>query len=102
TSRDSIVGTSIAWLIPSSWTVNSHSGAVKFGRYIIRRPAKVFVSTVPTPAMWYGGTLMSAASSSSAAANSTVWSTEETRGEGRGAPPFGLVGGPPVFHTTPR
>ena len=70
--RSSMVGTTVAVVTASSPTSRTHSSASKLGRYTIFRPAYRFDRAALTPAMWYGGTQISAASSGSAAANSTV------------------------------
>ena len=65
-------GTTIAFVMFSARTVASHSAGSKAGSVTTRRPANRLLSTFETPAMWYGGTLISAASSVSALPNSTV------------------------------
>ena len=70
--RSSMVGTTVADVTPSAPTSRTHSVASKWCRYTIFRPAYRFDSAAPTPAMWYGGTQISAASPGSAEANSTV------------------------------
>ena len=72
TMRSSIVGTTVADVTPSSLTRRTHSRASKLVRYTIFRPAYRFDSAADTPAMWYGGTQISAASLGSAESNSTV------------------------------
>ena len=71
-TRPNIVGTTMALVIPSRTIVCTHVAGSKLSRYTILRPAYVDDSTAATPAMWYGGTATSAASSSSALPSSTV------------------------------
>ena len=72
TMRSSIVGTTVADVTPSAPTRRTHSLASKLVRYTIFRPAYRLDSAALTPAMWYGGTQISAASSGAAEPNSTV------------------------------
>lgn len=72
TMRSSMVGTTVAVVTFSVLISRTHSCASKLGRYTILRPAYRFDSAALTPAMWYGGTQISAASVSAAAPNSTV------------------------------
>lgn len=67
-----MVGTTVAEVTPSVRTSSTHRWASKCLRYTIFRPAYGLDSAAPTPAMWYGGTQISAASSGCADANSTV------------------------------
>ncbi len=53
----------MAWVIFSSAAVRTHSVASKAGRYMMRRPEYSELSTAAMPAMWYGGTQISCASS---------------------------------------
>ena len=71
--RSSIVGTTVADVTPSV-ADQPHPLARRrsWCRYTIFRPAYRFDSAAPTPAMWYGGTQISAASPGSAESNSTV------------------------------
>ena len=68
-----MVGTTMAWVMR---LVGARRGPTRrrrtAGRYTIRRPLKMPDRIAAMPAMWYGGTLTSAASSSSAPMNSTV------------------------------
>ena len=69
--RPSIVGTTMACVIVSDTARRTHSAASNVGRYMIRRPAYKDDSTAATPAMWYGGTQISCASSAQQPRNST-------------------------------
>ena len=70
--RSSMVGTTVAAVTPSSRTSRIHSRGSNWRRYTIFRPAYRLDDAALTPAMWYGGTQISAASSGSAESNSTV------------------------------
>ena len=75
TMRSSMVGTTVAWVTPSRWTVAIHSSAVNRGSGTMRRPIQVELRTDATPAMWNGGTDTIAASSSPALNGSIVFIT---------------------------
>src|SRR5580704_17404631 len=77
--RPSIVGTTMAWVMRSSLATRTHSAASNDGRYMIRRPEYSELNTAETPAMWYGGTQMSCASSGEHPRNSTDEMMYETK-----------------------
>ncbi len=61
----------MACVMRSSVATRTHSAASNVGRYMIRRPEYNDDSTAATPAMWYGGTQTSWASSGAHPRNST-------------------------------
>ena len=67
-----MVGTTMAWVIRSSVASRTQAAASKAGRYMMRRPAYNELNTAAIPAMWYGGTQISCASSGAHPRNSTL------------------------------
>ncbi len=67
-----MVGTTMAWVMRSDDARRTHSAASKAGRYMMRRPAYSELNTAAIPAMWYGGTQISCASSGEHPMNSTL------------------------------
>ena len=53
--RLSMVGTTMAWVMPSWSAICTHSLGSNCGRYMIRRPEYTLERMVAMPAMWYGG-----------------------------------------------
>ena len=100
-TRPSIVGTTIAWVIECCPALATHSSGVNVGRYTTRRPMNSDETTAEIPAMWYGGTLTSAASSSPADAKSSVCRTYELRWLWRSTAAFGSPVVPEVNSSTP-
>ncbi len=69
----------MACVIRSSTATRTHSAASNVGRYMIRRPEYKDDNTAATPAMWYGGTQISCASSPPHPRNSTDEMMYDTR-----------------------
>ena len=67
-----MVGTTMACVIRSAVAKRTQAAASNAGRYMMRRPAYRELNTAAIPAMWYGGTQISWASSGAHPRNSTL------------------------------